>query len=308
MTVPFAHVSAEQLGLLAERVLPVDEATIAEGHLVECESCQATYDTLLAVPAILASIPPPSAPVDVTARVVAAIERESMARAAVGDGVHSLDEARTRAKTKLSTQPATPPRRRRFVAAFGAALLGSAAVLGGGYLFLSQGFLGSGADSPDSRGQAEEYAGGSGDSEGGADSASGGAHAPTMATAGREYTRATLVDDVRALLAGAVVTEDDEGGAERETTRAPAPAEGGEVVALNTCVAAVQAQAGTNAVPVATDVGTYEGIPAVIVVFADQNALPRDEVEVWVVAAGCGTSDGTGGGQLEVLVQDSVRR
>jgi hypothetical protein len=79
------------------------------------------------------------------------------------------------------------------------------------------------------------------------------------------------------------------------------------------CVAATQRRADTAADPLAVDVGTYDGVPAVVVVLPEVTGRSRsaDEVDVWVLGATCleaepGQVDRQAG-DLDVLARKSVR-
>ncbi|MDQ3114856.1 MAG: hypothetical protein M3Q84_12365, partial [Actinomycetota bacterium] len=79
------------------------------------------------------------------------------------------------------------------------------------------------------------------------------------------------------------------------------------------CVAATQRRADTAADPLAVDVGTYDGVPAVVVVLPEVTgpAGSADEVDVWVLGVTCleaepGQVDRQAG-DLDVLARKSVR-
>ena len=122
------HLSIDPLADLGADVLSPDEAADAQPPPAVCADCRATSELLAGVPALLASVEAVPMPAEVTARVVAAIEREQIARAGEAERPgrgSSRDPSRARVA------------RRRFGARLGAGLLGATAVFGGGYLVLS---------------------------------------------------------------------------------------------------------------------------------------------------------------------------
>lgn len=298
MSAPYEHIEVDRLAELADDVLPVDEARVVRSHLATCAHCQELFASLLAVPAVLRSSPPPPVPVDVTARVLAAIEREAVARAAEGSSVRSLDAARAR-----------PTRR---LARVGGGLLATAAALGIGYAVVDGAMVGGGADGPTSGdsslsseemdeladGPAEEPAAGGDTTEDGA----------------IELTSASLETDVRALLDAAPT------GAREPSTEVQG--EDGEQPPLLTgkptdaCVEIAQERAGTNQAPLAVQVTRYEGEAAVLVVLAEPDASVNTAVDAWVVSATCLSavpSVSSGGGEIaqdavDVLVRETVTR
>src|SRR3954454_1155417 len=94
MNSPNAHASAETLAELVDDDLPVDRSAAVRAHLATCPSCQATYEQLRDLPALLASTPPPPIPDDVTARVMAAIEREAQGRSTASPSMVPVSERR----------------------------------------------------------------------------------------------------------------------------------------------------------------------------------------------------------------------
>ena len=253
-----------------------------------------------AFPALLASAAPATIPADVTARVVAAIEREQIARASQPDEAHAGQAA-----------PARPKRaafRQRIGARVGAGLLGATAVLGGGYLVVS-GVLGGGDESEPTSGAVAER---SLDDSGG-DSPEDGAAAPNPPGAqvgGLSYSAATFDEDVQRLLDSAGVYS---------TTRSPgeavSPGEvtGDPIDALSTCVSATQRRADSDFQPLVVDYSTYEGEPAVIIVLpGDPSSGETSAVDVWVIGTGCvGDSDVSvpqAATRLDVLRRETVQR
>ena len=252
MSADDTHLSIEALADLGADAMPQAEVAAADAHLLTCQTCRATRDLLAGVPALLASVAPEPIPVEVTARVAAAIEREQIARA----GEASAPAAAAR------THPARASVRRRFGARLGAGLLGATAVLGGGYLVVS-GLGGSNdADSPAAFGSARDT--GDAASEGG--TFDDGAQAP--AASALAYGAASLDMDVQRLLTQTT------SGQESERTPSTVQGEDGQIgepddVATKTCVTATQRRAGSKAVPLAVDVSTYDGTPAVVIVLPE---------------------------------------
>jgi hypothetical protein len=296
------HLSIDQLADFGADAMPQAEAAAAQAHLRSCDDCRATNDLLAGVPALLAGAAVVPIPAEVNARVVAAIEREQIARAG------APHEVPARTSTSTSTSQQRVGARRRFGARLGAGLLGATAVLGGGYLVAS-GVLGGGSDDSPSAGMAEDAA------QAPTASGSGEGPVPTRAdTDGLAFRSATFDDDVQRLLTL------EPGYA--DTSRTPAETvqgQDGEIgdpddVATKTraCVAATQREAGTQDDPVAVDLGTYDGVSAVVVVLPGGAATATAATyDVWVLGTNC--VDKTDAefqslfGSLQVLRHESVR-
>lgn len=314
MTAPYEHVDLDDLAALAAQtgsdltdtdVLTAEQARHVRSHLSSCGLCQDTFDALLAVPAALASFPAPPAPVDVTARVLAAIQHEVATRTAEGSSVRSLDAARTR--------PISSGRGRRS-ARVGAALLATAAALGIGYVVVDGAMVGGGDDPADM----------SAESLDGAD-----APAPMGSLdegAAFVLTSATLEEGVRVLLA-------DGPSAETTTERVPGevagdnPVQGedGELPPLLTfkptdqCVQVALDRAGTPRSVIATEIASFDDAPAVVVVLSKPGAVRNSDVDVWILSSSCltslpsvgsGVADDAEAGQqpVEVLAHQTVTR
>ena len=296
MSIDDVHPSTDRLADLAADLLEPADATAARAHLPTCTTCRATYDVLLGLPELLAGSPAPPMPAEVTARVVAAIEREQIARAGAADDARSTAAARSR--------PAWNAFRRGLGARLGAGLLGAAAVLGGGYVVVTS-VLDSGNDEP--------TAATSGSDAESLDTGAGGAdEGPAVTAADTAYGEATLDEDVAQLLA--VPESSGYGvGDEPATVLGPNGAVGDMVARAPVCVAATQRRADTAADPLAVDVGTYDGVPAVVVVLPEVTGRvgSADEVDVWVLGATCLEADPgqveRQAGDLDVLARRSVR-
>lgn len=290
------HLSTERLADLAADGLDAAEATAARAHLRGCADCSASFAFLVELPDLLAASPGPPMPAEVTARVMAAIEREQSAR----DG--AADEARSTAAAR--SRPAWDSLRRGLGARLGAGLLGAAAVLGGGYLVVTN-VLDSGGDEPTTAtagSEAERLDAGAGVDD----------RAPALTAADPAYAEATLDEDVRQLLARSAPSE--AGAEDKPTTMIGPDGELGELAAQATvCVAATQRRADTAADPLAVDVGTYDGAPAVVVVLPDGTSRngSADQVDVWVLGTGCLAADlsqlSDETADLDVLARRSVR-
>ena len=296
MSIDDVHPSTDRLADLAADLLEPADATAARAHLPTCTTCRATYDVLVGLPELLAGSPAPPMPAEVTARVVAAIEREQIARAGAADDARSTAAARSR--------PAWNAFRRGLGARLGAGLLGAAAVLGGGYVVVTS-VLDSGSDEP--------TAATSGSEAESLDTGAGGAdEGPAVTTADTAYGEATLDEDVAQLLA-VPESSGDGVGDEPATVLGPNGEVGDMVARAPVCVAATQRRADTAADPLAVDVGTYDGVPAVVVVLPEVTGRSgsADEVDVWVLGATCLEADPgqveRQEGDLDVLARRSVR-
>jgi len=289
-----AHLSIDQLADLGADLTAPADAAAADAHLRSCQTCRETQDLLAEVPGLLASAALVAMPADVTARVVAAIEREQIARAGEAETSRAGDTARA--------WPERAGLRRRFGARLGAGLLGAAAVLGGGYLVLSG--LGGGDDSasPTSAGaveDAEQFA----EDGGGSDE---GARESTSADV-LTYSADSLDQDVQQLLAAPPAVPAESERASQDSVLGP---DGELSPGTKTCIAATQRRAGSDADPLAVDLSTYEGEPAVVIVLPD--GAQTDSVDVWVVSSACAGADDKDVAQaertLEVLRNRTVLR
>lgn len=295
MSIDDVHPSTDRLADLAADLLEPADATAARAHLPTCTTCRATYDVLVGLPELLAGSPAPPMPAEVTARVVAAIEREQIARAGAADDARSTAAARSR--------PALNAFRRGLGARLGAGLLGAAAVLGGGYVVVTS-VLDSGSDEPTtatSGSEAESL-----------DTGAGGAdEGRALTAAGTAYGEETLDEDVAQLLA--VPESSGDVGDKPATVLGPNGEVGDMVARAPVCVAATQRRADTAADPLAVDVGTYDGVPAVVVVLPEVTGRSgsADEVDVWVLGATCLEAEPgqveRQAGDLDVLARKSVR-
>jgi len=295
MSIDDVHPSTDRLADLAADLLEPADATAARAHLPTCTTCRATYDVLVGLPELLAGSPAPPMPAEVTARVVAAIEREQIARAGAADDARSTAAARSR--------PAWNAFRRGLGARLGAGLLGAAAVLGGGYVVVTS-VLDSGSDEPTTATSGIEAES--------LDTGAGGAdEGRALTAAGTAYGEETLDADVAQLLA--VPESSGDVGDKPATVLGPNGEVGDMVARAPVCVAATQRRADTAADPLAVDVGTYDGVPAVVVVLPEVTGRSgsADEVDVWVLGATCleaepGQVDRQAG-DLDVLARKSVR-
>lgn len=303
-----AHLSPDQLADLSEGLLEAPEVAAMQAHLESCAACRATHDALAAVPHLLASAGAAPIPDDVATRVGAALALAAQQRSAASAAeprrtagmapvepaaatVSSLSAARDRRSSAVRLRQA------------GAALVGVAAVLGGGFLF-TQGIPGmSGEDSPSTLAEDAQASRDGGPADDTAEGTTGveGFGAPPAAS-GANYSADTLVADVTRLLEQGVLTAPNTDPSLRSPTTDTPPETPADPVADSLaaagCVAAVAAESGTRQLPLAVDVATYEGEPAVIVVLP----LPRTsaaEAEIWVVGGDCLVGEGRSG--LDVL-------
>lgn len=293
MSTDDTHLSIDQLADLGADAMPQAEVAAADAHLLTCQSCRAARDLLAGVPALLASVTAEPIPVEVTARVAAAIEREQIARA--GDAGAPL------APDAVGAYPARLRVRRRFGARLGAGLLGATAVLGGGYLVASGLVGGSAEDNPAALGSARDEA----------DSGTFDDGLQDPAAAEMTYGAASLEQDVQRLLTQTTSVQ------RGEPTPGAVLGEDGQVgepddVATKTCVAATQRRAGSKAVPLAVDVSTYDGTPAVVIVLPEGSSSGADALlDVWVIGTGCLSADDEDiagvAANLEVLLHRGVR-
>lgn len=298
MSIDDVHPSTDRLADLAADLLEPADATAARAHLPTCTTCRATYDVLGGLPELLAGSPAPPMPAEVAARIVAAIEREQIARAGAADDARSTAAARSR--------PAWNAFRRGLGARLGAGLLGAAAVLGGGYVVVTSG-LDSGSDEPTAD------LGGTAESLSSPDAAGGGGEGPEITAAdAAAYAEATLDEDVQQLLAGSASS--GSGVGDKPTTVLGPNGEVGDMVArAPVCVAATQRRADTAADPLAVDVGTYDGVPAVVVVLPEVTNRngSAGEVDVWILGSTCLDADPgqveRAAGDLDVLARKAVR-
>ncbi|MBO0828117.1 MAG: zf-HC2 domain-containing protein [Streptosporangiales bacterium] len=254
-----AHVDTDTLADHAEGVLDPERDARVRGHLSSCAQCRDVVDQLHGVSTMLASLPPPSIPDDVSARIEASIAQLQHERAGYVPGARSAVSA---------------PKRSWFTNLFAGRpqLLAGAAVLIVGLIFTG-GYLATALNSNDNTPGATQTG-----------LPTGKASVPMIT--GRAYRSGTLAAQARALVA-------DRQKADYTPNPAASRALGGEVRrlqdrnALAGCVTAV-----TNGRPdriVAVDLGQYNGKPAAIVVMTTPAA--DDRYQVAVVGPGCSAAN-----------------
>jgi len=278
------HLTVDEVADLSAGLLPTEAEHAGQAHLYRCPQCRAVHSELGELTRLLASAVHISLPPDVADRVDAALARAAAERTAAS----------------ISPETATAPidslavarERRRGVSRgrVGAALIGIAAALGAGLVF-TQAIGPMGGDDAETAGTT---AADSPESAAGADTAdSDASFGVGRATAGTTYTAASLLADVTSLVeaqAAAPLAGSPSAPAPGDNLDRDAAAEeaSGDVDTTG-CRASVAAEAGIDTEPLAVDVGTYDGQPAVVVVLA----LPLGgdsagaEGDVWVVSAGC---------------------
>lgn len=274
------HLDAERLADLQAGLLDAAAGELAQRHLAGCARCRTTRDGLDEVRARLrVTAPDDAAPDDVVRRLAEALAaaatepvRPAPAPVASGGTVTPFPAAPgTAARTVWSTRVLQSAA--VFVLLAAAVAIGYGALHGG-----------------DSGGTANSAAAGAGKSPA-PDKLSAGDYAVTVS--GRNYSPDSLRAAVPGLLSGNVTTQ----GGELAPTAASGSSSGvddagpdalsrrlGNPAALAACVANV---VGSPAVPLAVDMGRFEGAPATVIVVPD----PDDAgvVRVYAVDPGCPT-------------------
>lgn len=285
-TAPGAHPLPEEVDALLD---PSGGDARVDAHVAGCRRCQVVRDGLREVRALLGrqarELPPE--PPDLGARIAAALAAEPPLAAAAASAPATRDGA-----------TATPlgPRRRRPVTTW-LAVAASVAVVGLGGTFLATriGTTTSG-DAGASAESVEQATSGGGEDAGGALSGvdrsgepgvqgaaptSGGRLARDVdgLASGADYTSATLADQAEQLLR-LVDSREGQSAAGPPGTSERALADRGT---LDACLVALGRP---GADPVATDLATFEGEPAAVLVLPDGRGH-----EVVVVPDGCGSGD-----------------
>ena len=279
-TAPGAHPSPEEVDALLD---PSGGDARVSAHVGACERCRRVRDDLREVRDLLgaqARTLPPEPP-DLGARIAAALAAEPPLRPGRSDVPAPRGWDRSE-----GGQVVTLPTRRRWPAYLAVAASVAVVGLGGTYLVGTLG--GGGSDA----GAAAEMSSADAEDSGGSDG--GGAAAPAVTvppgsvpdlgvqgrdgdvrSSGTDYTAADLAAQAASLL----VSTDDRLGSEQAETDAEQFAESGR----GDCLAAL-GRAGTE--PAATDVATYEGQEAVVLVLPSGRGF-----DVLVVPVGCGSGD-----------------
>ena len=126
---------------------------------------------------------------------------------------------------------------------------------------------------------------------------------------GPAYSEATLDEDARALLASAPLLTfnvPDRQPTEVVGEDGVVGEPGYAATKARACVIATQGEARTQAEPLAVDIGTYEGVDAVVILLPEGAGSPAASItaiDVWVVGADCLDDGGadTAVGAVEVL-------
>jgi Putative zinc-finger len=282
-----AHPTPEQLAEHAEGALDAADAAALDAHVAGCAACQAVQQDLRGLRTVLASDRPGPMPADVAARIDAALaglsaarprQQEAAAQRGAPDGPRPVDFLRRRREryrryTRLATVAAG------LVLVVGGSVLGVQLARDPGPTPTSLG--GPGGGEPVG-GLAEDSGPGS---ESGSRSAPAAPEAGRVfaAPSGRDYGRAGFAGQVSALLRSDRVRSSAK-GAGRELPGGGAAGEG--LVDVSGCAGRLARQAGQPGVaPVAADVATWEGRPAVIIVLPVPGAPAS--VHAYVVPRDC---------------------
>lgn len=315
-TAPGAHPSPEEVDALLD---PVGGDAHVGAHVAVCDRCSQVRDDLQQVRDLLGeqarSLPPE--PPDLGAQIAAALAAEPPLSGRPSATVRPPGGTRD---TGPGTVVSLDDRRRRPWVTWLAAAASVAVIGTGGTFLLGQlGQLGGGASDTSAGSAAEAPAVAPQDSSGGAgsdgeelgnapvapsvqDTAEGTASASRSAqlrASGTDYDRTDLAAQAQALLVRQDVSAPD-----RDPLSDPGSDPGSEPgsvqgydVADQTALAACLVAVGRPGVePVVTDLATFQGQDAAVVVIAD-----RDGYEVLVVPAGCGA------GQDRVLASARLR-
>ncbi len=294
---PDAHPSPEEVDALLD---PSGGDAHVGAHVAVCDRCTQVRDGLLQVRALLGeqarSLPPE--PADLGARIAAALAAEPPLSGRPSATAGPLGGARD---TRPTTVVSLEERRRRRPWATWLAAAASVAVIGAGGTFLL-GQLGGGASDSSAGAAAEAPAlATQNSSDAGGTEAEGLENAPVapsvqgtsegtasasrpdaLRASGTDYGRTGLVAQAQALL----VALDTSAPQDRDPASEPRSVQGYAVAAETSLDACLVAVGRPGAEPVVTDLATFEGQDAAVVVITD-----RDGYEVLVVPAGCGAGE-----------------
>jgi len=292
-----AHPTPEELAEHAEGLLEKDDARTLEAHLAGCATCHTVRADLDTLRAVLAADRPGPMPAEVTARLDAAFtglaadelsvvrhrQRETAGEAGAKDGQRTSRRAEAVAPVDLAERRARYRRYRRI----GSVAAGLVLVVGGSVLGV----------------QVARDTGTQSASSGGADRAtalteesargpafSPGQDAPMSTSSGRAYTEAGFAAQVAALLRPATA-RDSTAAAPPEPTVADGGSAGAApadipAVDAETCASDLAARTGRPGVsPVAIDMGTWNGKPAVVVVLPEPGTSAS--VHAYVISHDC---------------------
>lgn len=277
-TTPAPHLDLDTLAdVLAQEAPP--EAT---EHLGSCSSCASRLAELDAaesrVIAVLAMLPPPAVPADLSSRLTAALAAE-----------RPLAEGRS--SVTALPERAAPPGRWLPAAAAGVVLFAGAGL---GYALLS----GSGGNDSDRATSAQDSAGGA--TAGLVLNASGTDYSDAAAVTGAlpEVLRGAAGEVMLAERSVEAQTEGGSSSGNEDTAAEPAPASalsaGDPLERLRTtegladCLAALLPPEEPETAPLALDYATYAGAPALAVVLPDPDPA---KLSIFVVGPGCSQAD-----------------
>lgn len=256
-----AHVDADTLAAWQEGLLPAETDLAVRGHLAGCAACAARRDALAALPARLAAAGDTGAvPDDVASR---------------------LDQALAAAAVAAVPAPSARDRGPRGMRLLQAAAVVVLLLAGVGFAASVLQVGGGGDDSGTS-------AGGTADTE--AKGAQSGAFPVTAS--GRNWAADTVVAAIPDLVAGRVgpsVEGSTDSAAGAPSTLREAPGDTARLAsgpALAECVGALNDGPVT---PVAVDLASWQGNPAVVIVLP--TADDATTVDAWVVGPSCGQAD-----------------
>jgi hypothetical protein len=257
---PAAHATPEELALHAEGLLAGAEEAGLAAHVAACPACQAVQADLVALRAALAADRPGPVPAEVAGRIDAALAELSP----------PVPERRTAVVDLLKRRRT---RYRRFTRLAGAAA-GLVLVVGGSVLGVQLA----------RDGDPISAAGGRGSPAAGLAEDSG----PSLATApeaGREFSASSGRAYDRAGFAGQIAALLRSGTGQAPAGEAPGGGAADRAVGGTACTARLAQQTGSPGTePIAVDVATWEGDPAIVVVLPEPGAattvhayvLPRD--------------------------------
>jgi len=258
------HLDRTTLAELDEGLLGTDAAAQARRHLAGCAECRDRLASITRVRTALAAAPAEPLPASVGARLDAALKAAD----------------RSAPVTLRRGAPPLAARRSRWQPGGGLLAAGAAASI----VLLLFGALVVGA-LKGGNGGSTTSAGGSGSEARSADVAGGG-----VVASGRNYTAATVVAAVPALVAGQGRAQlaPSESGSPAADIKATAPrARLAGPGALEPCIAELAGRSGVR--PLAVDLARFAGKPAAVLVLPETGQ--PSTLDVWVVGPGCTRGD-----------------
>lgn len=272
----YEHLDVDTLAELAAGLLDTHQAEAARAHLTDCAACSRRAGDLVRTSEVLAAASRPRMPVDVAARLDAALAAEARARA-----VRTSAEGQTPTVSARdgSVVPLARRRRRKRLAAT-VAVAASAVVLAGGVVGV-RAFQGA---EPQRTSASRAQGSGAGDAtrkDAQVNPPDQNAEAAEPVTAsGRDYSSRELPGQVAELLRDE--SKKPQMGTQ-ELKPTPRPLRSLATPAtLAHCVTHVAGNAGTP--PLAVDLARYAGEPAAVIVVPSTRP---DKASVWVVDPSC---------------------